>query len=127
MPPVAARFVDPEEGFFLGGLPSGRWLMRAIAVERGSEDSLAHVLVGVSEEFDVRPAGRTSADVVLQEPTTGMVPSLLSVPGLDRYLSSLLWSKHAMTGYGPAPTASPGPARLPVAVIARPSAALTHM
>ncbi|MFF1378947.1 hypothetical protein [Streptomyces sp. NPDC058308] len=92
MPPIAARFVDPEEGFFFGGLPPGKWLMRAIAVERGSEDSLAEVLVGVSEEFDVRPADQISADVVLQEPTRGMVPSLLAVPGLDRYLSSLLWS-----------------------------------
>jgi AraC family transcriptional regulator len=90
MPPIAARFVDTEEGFSFGGLPPGTWLMRAIAVDRGSEDSLAEALVGVSEEFDVRPAGRSSADVVLQEPTAGMVPSLLSVPGLDRYLSSLL-------------------------------------
>lgn len=92
MPPIAARFVDPEEGFSFGGLPSGKWLMRAIAVERGSEDSMAEALVGVSEEFDVRPAGRISADVVLRKPTAGMAPSLLSVPGLDRYLSSLLWS-----------------------------------
>lgn len=92
MPPVAARFVDPDGGFFFGGLPCGRWLMRAIAVESGSEDSLAEVLVGVSEEFDVRPADQISADVVLREPTAGMVPALLSVPGLDRYLSSLLRS-----------------------------------
>ncbi|MEV0443716.1 helix-turn-helix transcriptional regulator [Streptomyces spectabilis] len=92
MPPIAAGFVDPEGGFFFGGLPCGTWLMRAIAVERGSEDSLAEALVGVSEEFDVRPSDQASAEVVLQEPTTGMVPTLLSVPGLDRYLSSLLRS-----------------------------------
>ncbi|MEO3762598.1 helix-turn-helix transcriptional regulator [Streptomyces sp. B8F3] len=91
-PPIAAGFVDPDGGFCFAGLPCGKWLMRAIAVEKGSEDSLAEVLVGVSEELDVRPADQITADVVLQEPTTGMVPALLSVPGLDRYLSSLLRS-----------------------------------
>lgn len=92
MRPIAAGFVDPEEGFSFSGLPCGKWLMRAITVERGSEDSLAEVLVGVSDEFDVRQAHQVRADVALQEPRAGMVPALLSLPGLDRYLSSLLRS-----------------------------------